>query len=177
MSVINKVISIALLLLLAACGDNGVSELKDWMDQVKKETHVRVTPVTEPKVFIPVSYDSGSLIDPFDPGKLLVVFARMKAANDNGLKPDFDRPKEALENYPLDTMKMVGTIDTNKMRLGLIQVNRAIYKVKIGNYVGQNFGKVLSISEARIDFVETVQDSTGEWTERKASLELQEAKK
>jgi type IV pilus assembly protein PilP len=168
---------ICLALSLTACGDSGLTELNDWMNQVKKEASVRVTPLTEPKVFIPVAYNGKELIDPFDPSKLLVVFARMKAENDNGLKPDFDRPKEALEGYALDGMKMVGSFDNRKNFQGLIQVGKAVFPVVVGGYIGQNFGRVISINEARIDLVEVVQDATGEWTERKASLELQEAKK
>lgn len=166
-----------LLLLLSACGDNGVGEVREWMNQVKRETQAKVKPIPEPKVFVPVSYESTGLIDPFDPVKLLAVFARLKAENDNGLRPDFDRPKEALEGFPLESMKMVGTFDNRKTLQGLVQVGKAIYPATVGSYVGQNFGKVISVSESRIDLVETVQDATGEWTERKASLELQEAKK
>ncbi|MBR7801642.1 pilus assembly protein PilP [Undibacterium fentianense] len=177
MRILRKLIILVLASSLAACGDNGVTELKEWMDQVKKEMHVKVTPVAEPKVFVPVTYSGGHLIDPFDSSKLLVVFARLKAANDNGLKPDFDRPKEALEGYALETMKMVGTIDNRKSLQGLIQIGKAVFPVVVGGYMGQNFGKVISINESRIDLVETVQDASGEWTERKASLELQEAKK
>lgn len=105
------------------------------------------------------------------------MFARLKAANDNGLKPDFDRPKEAFEAFPLETMKMVGTFDNKRNVQGLVQVGKLIYPVVVGSYLGQNFGKVISVSETRIDLVEKVQDATGEWTERTASLELQEAKK
>ena len=177
MRLIQNCLALALLLMLADCGENGEIELKECKDQVNKETHVNVNHLQEPKVFVPVSYESGSLIDPFDSVKLLAVFARIKAANDNGLKPDFDRPKEALEGFPLETMKMVGTFDNKKKLQGLIQVGKLIYPATVGSYVGQNFGKVISVSESRIDLVETVQDATGEWTERKASLELQEAKK
>ncbi len=177
MKIMPKFIIFFLPFLLSACGDNGLDELKGWMDQVKKETQVKVAPIAEPKVFTPASYDGNELIDPFDSGKLLVVFARMKAANDNGLKPDFDRPKEALEGYALESMKMVGTFDNHKTLQGLIQIGKAVFPVVVGGYIGQNFGKVISINETRIDLVEVVQDATGEWTERKASLELQEAKK
>ncbi|MBI1835224.1 MAG: pilus assembly protein PilP, partial [Burkholderiales bacterium] len=104
-----------LLSVLTACGDGEDVAIKTWMEQVKKETPTRVAPVTEPKLFVPANYESGDLIDPFDSNKLTVVFARMKAANDNGLKPDFDRPKEALEGYPLETLTMVGTIDNKKV--------------------------------------------------------------
>lgn len=168
---------VLLLILLSACGDSGVGELKSWMAQVKKETQVRVVPVAEPKVFKPEVYAGANLIDPFDSGKLMVVFARLRAANDNGLKPDLDRPKEALEGYALETMSMVGSIDNHKKLIGLVQVGKLIFPVTVGSYVGQNFGKVITVSEARIELVETVQDGSGEWAERKASLELQEAKK
>lgn len=177
MRMIAKICMICVTFSLAACGDSGLGELQDWMSQVKKEANVRVTPLTEPKVFIPVAYSGKELIDPFDPSKLLVVFARMKAENDNGLKPDFDRPKEALEGYALDGMKMVGSFDNRKNLQGLVQVGKAVFPVVVGGYIGQNFGRVISINEARIDLVEVVQDAAGEWTERKASLELQEAKK
>ncbi|MBY0574037.1 MAG: pilus assembly protein PilP [Undibacterium sp.] len=166
------------LLVLSACGDNGVSELKEWMNQVKKDTPARITPIKEPKTYIPVAYQSGSQIDPFDPAKLLIIFARMKAANDNGLKPDFDRPKEALEAFPLESMRMSGTVDNGKVLQGLVSVGKTLYTVSVGAYVGQNFGKIVSINDTRIDFVERIQDlASGEWAERKASLELQEAKK
>jgi type IV pilus assembly protein PilP len=177
MRIFSKFGLILAMLSLTACGDNGLDELKGWMEQVKKETNVKVPPIAEPKVFIPVAYDGGELIDPFDSSKLLVVFARMKAANDNGLKPDFDRPKEALEGYALETMKMVGTFDNRKTLQGLIQIGKAVFPVLVGGYIGQNFGKVISINDTRIDLVEVIQDASGEWTERKASLELQEAKK
>ncbi|TXI93607.1 MAG: pilus assembly protein PilP [Burkholderiaceae bacterium] len=174
---LNSVLVLCLVASLSACGDNGVGELQEWMKQVEKETQVKVNPLQEPKVFVPVAYESGGLIDPFDAVKLLAVFARMKAENDNGLKPDFDRPKEALEGFPLENMKMVGTFDNRKKLQGLIQVGKLIYPVTVGSYMGQNFGKVISVGEARIDLVETVQDASGDWVERKASLELQEAKK
>ncbi len=177
MRALTKIGLLMLTLMLTACGDNGLSELQGWMNQVKKEASVRVTPVAEPKVFIPVAYNGKDLIDPFDPSKLLVVFARLKADSDNGLKPDFDRPKEALEGYALDGMKMVGTFDNHKNLQGLVQIGKAVFPVVVGGYIGQNFGRVISINETRIDLVEVVQDASGEWTERKASLELQEAKK
>lgn len=162
---------------LVGCGDSGVSEVQEWMNQVRKETQSRVKPIQEPKVFVPVSYESTGALDPFDSGKLMAVLARLKAENNNGLKPDFDRPREALEAFPLESMRMVGTISNKKSLQGLVQVGKAVYPTSVGSYVGQNFGRVISISETRIDLVETVQDATGDWVERKASLELQEAKK
>lgn len=176
MRVIINVCLAAFVLCLSGCGDNGISELKTWMDNVKKETIVNVPSVSEPKVFVPVAYDGGGLTDPFDPSKLLVVFARMKDANDNGLKPNFDRPKEALESYSLDTMNMVGTIEAKGVMKALIRVGVTTFAVTKGAFVGQNFGRIVAITESKVDLIETVQDASGEWVERKAILEKQEAK-
>lgn len=161
---------------ISACGDSGMNDINTWMDTVKKETRVYVPPINEPKIFVPVAYDGDGLIDPFDPSKLLIVFARMKEANDNGLKPNFDRPKEALEAYPMDTMAMVGTIESKGVMKALIRVGTATYAVKVGSYAGLNFGRVIGITDSKVDIVETVQDASGEWVERKATLEKQEAK-
>jgi type IV pilus assembly protein PilP len=164
-------------LLLTACGDDSRTELKTWMDGVKKDTKVRVPPLTEPKVFVPVAYEGAGMTDPFNPAKLLVALARMKANADNGLRPNFDRPREALEAYPLDQMQMRGFTQKNKQITALILVGKSMYQVRLGNYVGQNFGKVIGITETQVEIEEIVQDAAGEWTKRKATLELQEGKK
>lgn len=162
---------------LSGCGDNGVSEVRDWMSQVKKETRVIISKVSEPKVYEPFAYTGKSEIDPFNPSKLLVVLARLKAESNNGLRPDMERRKEALESFPLDSLKMVGTIEKPNVRYALIQVDKSVFQAKLGNYVGQNFGMITKISENEIEIKEIVQDAAGEWTERQAKLELQEAKK
>lgn len=176
MKLISKFFILSLLLNLSACGDSGVGELTEWMDQVKKETRVFVPPITEPKIFLPVAYDGADLIDPFDPSKLLAVFARLKEENDNGLKPNFDRPREALESYPIDGMSMVGTIETKGVIKALIRVGTTTFAVTKGAFIGQNFGKITRITDSKVDLIETVQDPSGEWVERKVALEKQEAK-
>jgi type IV pilus assembly protein PilP len=176
MRVIINIFLMTLLLCLSGCGDNGINDLKLWMDNVKKETVVSVPSVSEPKVFVPVAYDGTNLVDPFDPSKLLIVFARMKDANDNGLKPNFDRPKEALEAYSLDTMSMVGTIESKGVIKALIRVGVTTFAITKGAFIGQNFGRIVAVTDSKVDLIETVQDASGEWVERKATLEKQEAK-
>jgi type IV pilus assembly protein PilP len=166
-----------LTLLLSACGDDSSTELKTWMDGVKKDSKVRVAPLTEPKVFVPAAYEGSGMTDPFNPAKLLVALARMKANADNGLRPNFDRPREVLEAYPLDQMQMRGFTEKNKQITALILVGKSMYQVRMGNYIGQNFGKIIGISETQVEIEEIVQDAAGEWTKRKATLELQEGKK
>ncbi|WP_414718831.1 pilus assembly protein PilP [Undibacterium sp.] len=165
------------LLTLAGCGDNGVAEVRQWMEGVKKETRVVIPKISEPKVYVPVAYSGKDEIDPFNPNKLLIALAKIRAESDNGLKPDMNRRREALEAFPLDTLKMVGIIERPNMKNALIQVDKSIYQAKIGNYVGQNFGMITKITDAEIDIKEIVQDAAGDWTERMTKLELQEAKK
>lgn len=172
-----SVILFPLVLVLTGCGDNGVAELQQWMDAVKKETRVVIAKVSEPKVYVPVPYSGKAQIDPFNPAKLLVVLARMKAESNNGLRPDMERRREVLEAFPLDSLKMVGVIEKSNIRNALIQGDKTVYQAKMGNYVGQNFGKITKITDTEIEITEIVQDATGDWTERKATLELLEAKK
>lgn len=173
-----KIIGLFLpLLTLTACSNNGVSEVQEWMDQVKKETRVVVPKISAPKVYLPFAYAGKNNVDPFNPAKLLVVLARIKAESSNGLKPDMERRREVLEAYPLDTLKMVGFIEKPNLRYALIQVDKTIFQAKIGNYIGQDFGMITKVTETEIEIKEIVQDAAGEWTERQAKLELQEAKK
>ena len=172
-----KLIPLLPLLVLAGCGDNGVAELQQWMDTVKKESRVVISKVSEPKVYVPVAYSGKNQIDPYNPAKLLVVLERMKAESNNGLRPDMERRREVLEAFPLDSLKMVGVIEKSNIRNALIQGDKTIYQAKMGNYVGQNFGKITKITDTEIEVTEIVQDATGDWTERKATLELLEAKK
>lgn len=163
----------AMLMLLAACGDSDVQEVRQWMAETKAQTKVSVPPLSEPKTFVPFAYAEKDAIDPFDPNKLLGELARAAKASD-AFKPDMNRRKEPLENYPLDTIKMVGTIQKGGVTYALLQIDRAVYRVSAGQYLGQNYGKVTRVSEEAVEVNETVQDATGDWVERKANLELQE---
>lgn len=162
--------------LLAGCSDSDVAEVNKWMDGVKKETRVNVTPLSEPKTFIPFAYGVRDEVDPFDPNKLLAELARAAATTDNLLRPDMNRRKEFLEGFPIDTMKMVGTLNKGGTTWGMIQIDRSVYQVKAGQRLGQNFGIVTGVAESAISLKETVQDAGGEWVERESKLELQESK-
>ena len=146
------------------------------MAGVKKDTRVKVTRLAEPKTFIPFAYSVREQIDPYDPNKLLAELARAAANGNNPLRPDANRRREFLETFPVDTMKMVGTIDKGGVSFGMIQIDRAVYQVKVGQRLGQNFGVVTGVAESAISIKETVQDAGGEWVERMSKLELQESK-
>ncbi|MFZ6690512.1 pilus assembly protein PilP [Undibacterium sp. SXout20W] len=161
--------------LLSACGDNGSSELTEWMANVKKETKLSIPKLTPPKVFVPVAYTGKDELDPFNSSKLLAVLARMKSDSTHG--PDMDRRKEALEAFPLDSLKMVGTIEKSGLKQALVQADKTVYQARIGGYIGQNFGLITGIADDGVEIKETVQDAAGEWVERKVKLELQESQK
>jgi type IV pilus assembly protein PilP len=163
-----------MLLALAGCGDSDVQEVKQWMKQVDAETQPSVSPLQEPKTFIPFTYVAGDALDPFNANKLLVELAKTRAGN--GLAPDTNRRKEFLESFPLDAVKMVGTLEKDKVMYGLLQIERTVYQVKVGQHVGQNYGLITAVSDEAITVREIVQDAVGDWVERISKLELQESK-
>lgn len=169
--------SAALVLLLAGCGDGGVQEVKQWMSDVRKSTPVTVEKISEPKKFTPFTYAVKDDVDPFSPVKLSAALAKVQAASGNGIKPDLERRKEPLENYPLDSIKMVGTLEKPGLTYALLQIDKAVFQAKVGNHLGQNFGTITKITESEVHIKEIVRDAAGEWTERAAKLELQENKK
>lgn len=157
-------------LLLAGCGDGGVGEIRAWMEQVKKQTVPKVKPLPEPKAFVPHAYNQREAMDPFDQVKLLGEAARRDGAAN---RPDLARPKEVLENFPLDVMRMVGTMQKGGVTYALLQVERTLYRVRPGQRIGQNFGRIVRVSAEAIEIRETVEDATGDWVERAAHIELQ----
>lgn len=160
---------------LAGCGNSDEQEVRQWMKEVDGQARVAVQPLTPPKTFIPFAYASNDAIDPFNPNKLLVELA--KAANrGGGVRPDMERRKELLESFPLDTVKMVGTLQKAGVIYALLQIDRGVYQVRPGQHVGQNFGLITSVTEGAVNIKEIVQDATGDWVERMSKLELQESK-
>jgi type IV pilus assembly protein PilP len=162
---------------LSGCDGGDNQEVKQWMDEVRQQTKVNVPKLSEPKKFLPFTYAVRDNIDPYNPGKLEIALAKAKASSTGALKPDMDRRREPLESYPLDNLRMVGTLQKPGINYALIQADKTVYHLKVGNYIGQNFGMITNISETEVELKEIVQDASGEWVERQAKLELQENKK
>ncbi|CDG85502.1 pilus assembly protein PilP [Janthinobacterium agaricidamnosum] len=168
-------LAVLLLLAVAGCGDHDAQELQAWMANVQQQAKVAVPPLQPPKTFIPFAYGGHELPDPFSPNKLLAELARQEKSGST-FKPDLERRKEALESYPLDTIKMVGTLQKGKQIFALLQVDRVYYQVQAGQHLGQNFGLVTGVNEAAVTIKEIVQDAAGDWVERMTKLELQDSK-
>lgn len=177
----NRIIIACLgLLILPGCGVSGDDELRQWMSELRSTTKPRVTPLTEPKQFLPQAYSAESGIEPFDSVKLTQALRRdstQLASNAALIAPEMARRKEPLESFPLDVMAMVGSLDKKGSPTALLKVDNLLYQVRVGNYIGRNYGKVTRINESSIQLREIVQDATGDWIERAATLDLQEGKK
>ncbi|MBI1892270.1 MAG: pilus assembly protein PilP [Burkholderiales bacterium] len=171
------IVSLSVLFGLAGCGSGGLDDVKDWMKGVREQTKVAVPKLSEPKKFSPFTYAVKDSPDPFNASKLAVALAKQRASSGNSSikPPDLERRREPLEYFPLDTIKMVGTLQKAGVNHALLQVDRTVYQAKVGNYVGQNFGMITNVTEGNVDIKEIVQDASGEWVERQSKLELQEA--
>lgn len=174
---ISSLTSILFLCALAGCGRSEHEDIKQWMADSSRDLRGRVQQLPELKPFPIVSYDADKQLDPFSAGRL-----EPEKKEGDVKQPDFERPREQLESFPLESLKFTGVISKEKgrSRYALIQADNVVYQVRVGNYLGQNFGRVVSITDAEVVLMETVQDPTGktnDWVERQTALQLQEGAK
>jgi len=160
-------VSILTALMLTACGGGDMADLRAFVEESGKDMQGKIPPLPEIKPYEAFAYDAFDMPDPFKPRKL--------TRRAGGLQPDLDRPREPLEAYSLETLKMVGVIALGGTMQAIIRnPDNAIYHVHVGNYMGQNFGLITRISEDEMELREIVQDSAGDWSERTSVLNLQE---
>ena len=172
------IVVLAVLASLAGCGASSEAELTQWMEQVKRETKVNIPKLSEPKKFVPFAYTQKDATDPFNQTKLTAAIARAQANANSKFAPDPTRPHQPLESYPLDTITMVGAIkDRTGAQHAILQVDKTVYDVRVGDYLGQNDGRITAITETEVSITERAQDAGGEWGERQATLDLQENRK
>jgi type IV pilus assembly protein PilP len=154
---------------LAACGGD-MDDLDSYINEVKARPGGRIEPLPEITPYEVFNYvaDVEGLRSPFVPD---TPQAAGPAAS--GTRPDPDRPTEFLESFPLDTLRMVGTLDINETVYGLVQTSDGlIHRVIPGNYLGQNDGRITEISESEIILVEIISDGIGGYIERDAAIGL-----
>jgi len=163
-------------LILAACSADH-EELQQWMEQQRREVKPNVTPLQPPKKFDPAPYVMAQAVEPFSNQKLTVALKQEARQPNSLLAAELNRRKEPLEAYPLDSMAMVGSVNKLGQPFALLRVDNLLYQVKVGDYLGQNYGRITKIAETEIALREIVQDAAGEWIERPAALQLQERTK
>ncbi|MCG6504941.1 MAG: pilin assembly protein [Neisseria sp.] len=157
---------LASLFILSACSGEH-DDLNSWMQQTRQEAKSKIRP---PEPVAPV--ERVTYFPPQFSGPNAYSVQRMKAAYQNSNAPDLNRPKELLENYSLENLKYVGSIGTARSLSALIEVDGHVYTVTPGKHLGQNFGRVSRITPDKIDIVEVVEDTFGNWVNRPAELLL-----
>ncbi len=158
--------------LLTGCGGEEFQDLRDFVKNAGADMRGKVEPPPDIKPYEPFTYDNDTaLADPFKPRK-----TDARKPNHTGQnQPNLDRPKEELEDFPLESLKMVGYLFQKNVGHAVIRSSEGkIYRVKTGNYIGQNFGQITSVSETEVKIKEMVQDSAGDWSERESTLQLVE---
>lgn len=157
----------AVAVLLASCSSE-MDELRQFVKDSEKGLPRKIDPLPAVKPFEPFTYEGFDLADPFKPRKIT------SKEGAGGLAPDLNRRKEPLEAFPLEQLKMVGTLQQGKDVFAIVRADKTLYRVKKGNYMGQNFGLITDINDAEIKLKEIVQDSAGDWAERQSVLPLLE---
>jgi type IV pilus assembly protein PilP len=158
---------------LAGCSPEH-EELQQWMEQQRREVKPSIEPLQAPKPFEAEPYREAQGVDPYSPQKLTVAIKQEARQPNSLLSTELNRRKEPLESYPLDSMRMVGSVTRERQPVALLRVDNLLYQVAVGDYLGQNYGRVTRIDETGVVLREIVQDAAGEWIERSASLQLQE---
>lgn len=162
-----------LIVVLAGCVSEEFDDLKSYISQVKSKPAAPIEPMPIIKSYEAFNYVAEGLRNPFE--KLDEPQAIETMANAEGPGPDLEREKEELEAYPLDTLRMVGTLSKEGELWGLVKANDGvIHRVQSGNYLGQNFGKIVGVQDQQIELAEWVATTAGKWREREASLALVE---
>jgi len=157
---------------LAGCSHRDMSDLEDYVAEVKARPPGGISPAPEMAEVDTFLYVAGDRRDPFIPQEPLETAQEVEV--DSGVKPDLNRPREELERYSLDTLRMVGTLEQDEATWGLVQTqDGTIHRVTAGNYMGLNYGRIVNIGEDKIDLVELIQIGAG-YQEHEAALGLGE---
>jgi type IV pilus assembly protein PilP len=157
-------------MMLVGCS-NDMSDLESFIAETNKRPGGRIEPLPEIKEHEPFAYDAYDLRSPFVPERPQTS----SGPAGGGLRPDSSRPREYLEQFPLDTLKMVGTLSKDGQLYGLLQTrDTLVHRVTPGNYVGQSDGKIISIDDSEIQVVEIIPDGIGGYMERPATISLGE---
>lgn len=159
--------------LLAGCGAGGdFSDLRAYMDDVRARPKGSIEPLPTFKPYESFTYRASSLRSPFQPPVKIDVVTRQKGSAE--IKPDETRVKQFLEGFNIETFEMVGTLRNERELYALVNGAGGVHRVKVGDYLGRNHGKILAIDESKIDVMEIVPDGEGGWLERPRSLSLKE---
>ena len=164
------IVAMVIVLIGAGCAEKGMNDLREFTENAYKDRKPKIEPLPQIRPSETFVYAASSLPDPFSRSNL----AKQKPPATSGLAPDPDRRKEPLEQYPLDALRMVGTLFREESSWVIIRgPDGTVHRVKEGNYIGQSYGVITDIAEEQIAIKELVQDPNGAWVERLAGLSVQ----
>ncbi|MCW3480052.1 pilus assembly protein PilP [Neisseriaceae bacterium JH1-16] len=158
------IVLLAAAMVLLGCGRRDAAELDEWMRQASRGQRSRIAPLPASRAAPALPMPDEALSSPFDPQKLWRLPRQGRA-------PDLLRPREPLEHYPLDQLRIVGTLSDGTTRYALVRTPEGgIYPVRVGHHLGPHFGRIEAIAEDGITLNETVADPDGNWVQRRTAL-------
>lgn len=167
-------LGLAVMLVLAGCA-RGTGDLEEWVEDVRNQPVEPIEPIPPVRTPEVVSYEAMDLRDPFQARGGRDEDEEIEAGEGDGLRPDPDRRKEYLEGFPLDTLDMVGTLEIEGELYALIRDNEnVVHRVREGNYMGRNHGRIVAVHSNRVELRELVQDGRGGWSERQTRVAMAE---
>jgi len=172
MNVVRLALIGALLASLIGCGGGDFSDLQTFINQERAKPRPPIEPLPSFEAYAPFTYDAMTLRSPFQPPMKLELADRIKGSKD--IQPDEHRAKQFLEGFSIDSFEMVGTLSKNSELYALLSGAGGVHRVKIGDYLGLNYGRIVLIDADKLDVVEIVPDGQGGWLERPRSLLLRE---
>jgi type IV pilus assembly protein PilP len=159
-------------LLFGCDGSRDFSDLQAYMDQVRAKPKGSIEPLPKFQPYEAFTYSAASMRNPFQPPVKIDLANRQKGSQ--LVKPDENRAKQFLEGFNIEVFEMVGTLSDTKGVFALVRGAGGVHRVKVGDYLGRNDGRIVSINEGQIDVVEIVPDGDGGWLERPRSISLKE---
>ncbi|MDN5872852.1 MAG: pilus assembly protein PilP [Sinobacteraceae bacterium] len=167
-------VSLVLALTLAGCG-NDMSDLHQFVATARAQKVTQIPPIPKMTPYVPFAYDQASRRDPFVPADANQDKSAQKHHSASGIHPDFNRPPQPLEQYPLDALRMVGTLTFNNILYAMIAApDGIIHRVSVGNYMGKHYGRIMKITASEVDLKEIIPDGFGGWRYKTATLRMAE---
>ena len=158
---------------LAGCGANhDFSDLQSYMDEARARPPGAIEPAPKFMPYESFTYSAAAMRSPFQPPVKIEMLSRQKGSKE--IKPDETRVKQFLEGFNIEVFEMVGTLSNDNGMFALVNGAGGVHRVKVGDYLGRNYGRIIAIDESKVDVIEIVPDGEGGWLERPRSISLKE---
>jgi type IV pilus assembly protein PilP len=172
MRVVRSHFILASFLVLAGCMGGDFSDLQAYMDEVRARPKGAIEPLPKFQPYEAFTYSAAALRSPFQPPVKIDIAQQRKGTKD--IKPDETRVKQFLEGFNIEIFEMVGTLANDGVVFALVRGAGGVHRVKVDDYLGRNYGRIVEVDESKIEVVELVPDGEGGWLERPLTITLKE---